>query len=143
MSGYKKEGLFMKKASSILLTIGGVFHIVDGIVFISASIYFILASIFFFATGQNWFGFVYDSEETAEVMDLTMTIVSTVYIFVGLLFVSFGVLSFIASKLTFQARENSDKSKLITVLVISAILDCVSAVVGCIFGLIALSRENK
>ena len=133
----------MKKASNILLTIGGVFHIVDGIVFISSSIYFIIAAVFFFATGQNWFGFVYDAEETAEVMDLTMTIVSTVYIFIGLLFVSFGVLSFIASKLTFQVRENSDKSKLITVLVISAILDCVSAVVGCIFGLIALSRENK
>ena len=133
----------MKKASRILLTIGAIFHIVDGVTFILVSIYFFSASILFFATGQNLFGFNYSSGSAEEAANITFIIAAWVYIFVGILFIAFGVISFVTSKLTFQARENGDKHKFITVIVLSAILDVAAAVVGAIFGLIVLNKEKQ
>ena len=133
----------MKKASRILLTIGGVFHIVNSVSFFIAALVFLIASIVFFATGANWFGFVYDSVESEEVMQIAMTISGAMYIVCALMFVGFGIMSIIAARLTFNAIENGDKSKYITVIVLSAILDVIVAIVGSIFGLITLNRENS
>ena len=133
----------MKKASRILLTIGGVFHIVDGVSFFIAALVFLIGSIVFFATGANWFGFIYDSVDTEETMTIAMTMSAIIYIVCALMFVGFGIMSIIAARLTFNAIENGNKTKYITVIVLSALLDVVTAIVGSIFGLITLNKEKN
>ncbi len=132
----------MKKASNILLTIGGVFHIINGIIFFGAALYFFIASIAFFAFGFNWMGIAYDESMTEETLAITFNIVAAVYILIGFLFVGCGILSEITSKITFDTKENGNKKNYITVIVLSAILDSPAAIVGSIFGLITLNREK-
>lgn len=132
----------MKKASNILLTIGGVFHIINGIIFFGAALYFFIASIAFFAFGFNWMGIAYDESMTEETLAITFNIVAAVYILVGFTFIGCGILSEIAAKITFDTKENGNKKNYITVIVLSAILDSPAAIVGSIFGLITLNKEQ-
>ncbi len=132
----------MKKASNILLTIGGVFHIINGVVFFMAALYFFIASIAFFAFGYNWMGINYDEAMGEEALAITFNIVAAVYILVGFMFIGCGILSEISAKITFNTRENGNKKNYITVIVLSAILDSPAAIVGSIFGLITLNKEK-
>lgn len=124
----------MKKASKILLTIGGVFHIVNGIGFIGGAIAFIVGSIMFFGFGNNWFGAMFDTmEESVETAQIALTISGFIYIFCALIFSVFAVLSFIGSKLTFNIVDEGEKKDFIISIVFAALLDNAPALVGSIF----------
>ena len=124
----------MKKASKILLTIGGVFHIVEGFAFISAAIAFIVGGIVFLAAGNNWFGAMFESmEESAEAAQIALTLSSFIYFFGALVFIAFAVLSFVGSKLTFKILDGGEKKDFIISIVFAALLDNTPALVGSIF----------
>ena len=124
----------MKKASKILLTIGGVFHIVEGFAFISGCITFIVGAILFFAFGNNWFGTFFDTmEESVEAAQIALTLSAFIYIFCAIIFSVFAVLSFIAAKLTFNILDGGEKKDFIVSIVFAALLDNTPALVGSIF----------
>ena len=124
----------MKKASKILLTIGGVFHIVEGVGFISAAITFIVGSILFFGFGNNWFGAMFDTmEEGTEAAQIALTVSGCMYIFGAFLFIGFAILSFIGAKLTFNIIDDGEKKDFIISIVFAALLDNTPALVGSIF----------
>ena len=133
----------MKKASNILLTIGGIFHIVNGVAFILASFYFLAGAIAFFVYGQTWFIQIVDDEMAAEIVNLSLTISAVMLIVLFVMFIGFGVLSFIASKYTFVTKENNEKRRLIACIVFGAILDNAAVIVGSIFGLIVANKEKQ
>lgn len=133
----------MKKASKILLIVGGVLHIISGIGFITAAIYFLAASIAFFGFGANWFGIPYEYAETEEAMMISMTICASLYIFFAFVFVGCGVFELVVSKYTFNVSEDENKKKYITSIVFSALFDNPPALVGSILGLIAFNKEQN
>ena len=133
----------MKKASRVLLTIGGILHIVDGVSFIIASLYFLIASILYFGFGTNIFFAVFDAEDATEPLTVVLISMAISFILFFLMFISFGIMSFFASKLTFNARETNDKKTLITSIVMGAILDNPPAVVGSIFALVVANKEKE
>ena len=132
----------MKKASRILLTVGGALDIVSAVGFFIAAFYMLLASTIFGITGTSIM-FYYDPEVAEESASMVMSIMAVVYVFVGLSFIACGVLAIIASKKTFAARDNADKGQLITIIVLNALLDNPAAIVGSIFGLITLNKEKN
>ena len=133
----------MKKASKVLLTIGGILHIVDGVSFIIASLYLLIAAITYFIAGTNWLMPYFEAEDAAEPLTITLIAVAVAFIVLFFVFFSFGIMSFFASKLTFNARESSDKKQLITSIVMAAILDNPPAVVGSIFALVVANKEKE
>lgn len=135
----------MRKVSKVLLTIGGIVHIVNGASLLLASLILMVASIVFFVTGNLYGAEIVSSVSDAETLQLTMNILAGVYIGLSILFIGLGIVSFIASKITFRANETNEKNLLIAAIVFGIIIDVAVAVVGGIFGLIALtnSEDNK
>lgn len=134
----------MKKASKILLTIGGVLHIVNGVAFVGGAIAFIVGSIMFFGLGNNWFVNFFENESAdAEYIGrLTFTISAIIYIFASLLFAALAALSFVGSKLTFGIIDKGEKKQFIIGIVFGALLDNAPALVGSIFKLFVEKEPN-
>ena len=124
----------MKKASKILLTIGGVFHIVEGFAFISGAITFIVGGILFLAFGYNWFGAMFDTmEETTEAAQIAFSLSAFIYFFCACVFIAFAVLSFLGAKFTFRIIDGGEKKDFIVSIVFAALVDNTPALVGSIF----------
>ena len=137
----------MKTASKVLLTVGGVIHIVNAVGFFMSSLYMIIASIAYFVTGSfafaEWFPVEEAGEEAGTAMGIAFMVCAIVFIALSIMFIGFGILSIIASKKAFQAKNERTKGLCITAIVLGAILDNTPAVVGGIFGLIALGKNEK
>ena len=136
----------MKKLSKIFMTIGGVFHIVNGVSLLIAAITLLTACVIFVVTG-NLYGadLIVDSsgDEAIETLRLTFNLVAILYLWIGLAFIALAVVSFVASKLTFRASEAKDQKGFIVPLVFAIILDVKIAIVGAVFGLISLNKEEN
>ncbi len=135
----------MKKASRILLTVGGVIDLVAGITLFVSAFYILIAAIVFFSTGGGvsiFFTYYPEVDSAEEGAALAMTICGIVYAFAGLLCAGLGVLAVVASRKSFNARDNAKKGDYITVIVLNAICDCPPAIIGAIFGLITYNKEN-
>lgn len=133
----------MKKASRILLTIGGALHIVNGVAFILASFYLIIAAIAFFAFGYNWFAIPYETASDAETASLAFNVVALVYIILAITFITLGIFGFCVASYTFKTRDIEAKGRYITTIVFGAIFDNPCAVIGSIFGLIVLNKKGQ
>lgn len=132
----------MKKVSRILLTVGGILHIVNAVSLFLAACYLFAASIAFIAFGYNWFGIEY-TEEMAEAFPLAFTLCSVIYIILGITFICLGILCIIASKFAFGAIDSGDRKKYIVTIVLSAIIECVPAIVGAVFGLFSIKDKDE
>ena len=135
----------MKKASRILLTVGGVIDLVAGITLFVSAFYIFIAAIVFFSTGGGvslFFSYPQDADAAEGAVVAAMTICAIVYTCSALLCVGLGVLAVVASRKSFNARDNAKKGDYITVIVLNAICDCPPAIVGAIFGLITYNKEN-
>ena len=134
----------MKKASKILLLIGGILHIVNAVSYFLLTIYMLIAGIAYLVTGSMAFANYFPLEEAdAEIMSVTFFVCAIMFICFSVLFIGFGVVSIIASKKAFQAKNELTKGLCITAIVFGAILDNTPAIIGGIFGLIALGKNEK
>ena len=136
----------MKKVSKILMTIGGVFHIVNGASTIISGLVMFLLCVIYFVTGRLYGAEMlaeYGKEVNAEIFNWSFTIASIIYLWIGLLCVALGIVSFIAAKIAFRAANGDDQKNFITSLVFGVLLDVKVAIVGSIFGLIALNKEEN
>ena len=131
----------MKKATHILLTVGGVLEIVAAVgCIIGAVVCFILASPIFV-------DFVRDMamEEgrgaTAEEIDRAMKIMQLALVYSGVICAFFGIMSAIGSVVTFKAQKAGTRGLYIATLVFGVLGGTTVASVGAIFGIIQTSRE--
>ena len=132
----------MKKVSRILLTVGGILHIINAVSLFLAACYMFVASIAFIAFGFNWFGIEY-SEEMLEAFPMAFTLCAVIYIVLGFSFICMGILCIIASKFAFGAIDSGDRKKYIVTIVLSAIIECVPAIVGAVFGLFTIKDKDE
>lgn len=132
----------MKKVSKILLTVGGIFHIVNGISLLISSLTLIILAVVFFVTGNLYGPDFVNGEVSEEYVQLSMNIAAILYLFLSVMLIGLGIVSFIASKITFKAGESGDKKSLIAAIVFGLILDAKVAAVGGIFGLIASNKDD-
>lgn len=133
----------MKKASRVLLSVGGALHIVEGVTFLLVALAFLIISIVFLSSGTMIIATGVE-EEGQEAASLTMMIISIVYLCVSLLvLIPFGIVSFVAAKYTFNSRDSEDKGKYIGSIIFGGIFDNPPAVIGGIFGIIALDHFKE
>ena len=134
----------MKTASKVLLTVGGIFHIVNSVSFFMAALYMLIAGIAYFVTGHLVIADYLPMEEAEpEVMYAAFLACAIVFIVLGVMFIPFGIVSIIASKKAFQAKNEQRKGLYVAAIVFGAILDNTPAIVGGIFGLIASKKDEK
>lgn len=138
----------MKNASRILLIIGRIFHIIGAVSYFLLAAYMFIASIAMLATGSIPYlaGYLEELSEDAEIAISVITLVyGILFIFLGFLFIGYGVWSIIASNLVAKALTEEKNRKLAIVnIVFGAILDVKVAVVGSIFQLFVMGKvENE
>ena len=138
----------MKTASKVLLTVGGIVHIVNAVSFFMLCLYMLIAGIAYFVTGSFAFAdYLFPVEEGAEeagtIMGISFMVCAILFIVYSVLFVGFGIVSIIASKKAFQAKNERTKGLFIAAIVFGAILDNKPAIVGGIFGLISAGKDEK
>ncbi len=134
----------MKTPSKVLLTVGGILHIVNGVGFFVGALYMIIAAIAYFVTGTLAIANYFPMEEgDPEVMYTVFLVCAILFIVFGIMFIGFAILSIIASKKAFQAKNERTKGLFVAAIVFGAILDNVPAIVGGIFGLISSKKEEK
>ena len=137
----------MKRLSRIFLTIAGVFHIVNGATFLIVSVALTVFSIVAFVGGGIGL-FQYFQEQIgegtgADIANGTVILIGVLYLFIATIFVGFGIVSFIASKVTFKARNIGEKANFVASIVFGAIFDVGFGIAGGILGIIAENKEKK
>ena len=131
----------MKKATKILLTVGGVLEIVAGVgLIIAAIVCFILASPAFvdfirqLATEES-------KGATPEKIDQAMLIMQWALILSGVICAVIGVFGAIGSVITFKAQRADSRGLYIAALVFGILSGTTVASVGAVFGLVSSGRE--
>ena len=131
----------MKKATSILLTIGGVLEIVAAVgCIIGAVVCFILASPMFVdfvrevATEES-------KGASPDKIEQAVLIMQWALIYSGVICAVVGVMSAIGSVVTFKAQKAGTRGLYIAALVFGILGGTTVASVGAIFGLVTTSRE--
>ena len=131
----------MKTASKVLLTIGGIFHIVNAVSYFFLSIFMMVYAIICAATGSFMF-FKYSGDSEATMTVGLMILFIVLFFLLSFLAIACGVASIIASKMTFKAKNSGEKGKLIAAIIFGGILEVYVAILGGIFGLVALKKEG-
>ena len=140
----------MKKASQIILLIGGIFAII-GIVS------YFLAAIFYVAIGSLGAaiasGAIDTSDLPAQIVDIITRIevtfgaslpyISGMLIGLGVLFIIFMAMCIPAAVLSFLARSKEKKALYITCIVFGVLSTTLLPTVGGVLGLIAKIKEDK
>ena len=136
----------MKKLSRIFLTIGGVFHIVGGATYLTLAVVYLVVGIIALAGGGiGLFEYIqqYAGDDAAAYAGtISAMVVGIVYIVLSVLFVGFGIVSFIAAKVTFRARNEGGKPNFVASIVFGAIFEVKFAIAGAILGIIAANKEK-
>lgn len=133
----------MKKASRILLIVGKVFSIVSAVIYFLYGCFMIIASIFVGGIPADYAEVITILGYEIPIDSILSGFVLGMYLFMGIIFVAFGVLSIISTKVINKALNSPEKSNYIKSIVFSAIIGVSPSVLGGIFGLIILSKENK
>lgn len=133
----------MKKASRILLIVGKVFSIVSAVIYFLYGCLVIIASIFVGGIPADYSEVITIFGYEIPIDSILSGFVFGFYLFMGIIFVAFGVLSIISTKVINKALNSPEKSNYIKSIVFSAIIGVSTSVLGGIFGLIILSKDNK
>ena len=132
----------MKKASNLLLTVGGILEIVGALLFLIAGIVFIVfaspASAELIKEGLNSGAIHTDIEGSVEEIVQGLQIIFTV---LAVLFFFFTLFSLIGGIVTFSAKKKQTKGAFIAAIIFGFLSATVVASVGGIFGLIAGNRQ--
>lgn len=135
----------MKKLSRIFLTIAGVFHIVNGAAFLTCVVVYLVLGIVALAGGGLGIVQVIQEQagdEAAYAGTISALVVGIVYLVLSVLFVGFGIVSFIGSKVTFKARNEGGKANFVAAIVFGALFDVSFGIAGGILGIIAANKEK-
>lgn len=120
----------MKRAKRILFLLGGVFSIIDAITFFITGLVFVIL-------GPTIGSLIAQSDEQGA------SIFLGVYLAVGLVFIFVAFLDVINAILSFKARYSKSNALMIANIIFGVLTDVIVNLVGAIFGLILISREEK
>ena len=132
----------MKKASEILLLIGGILEIVAAVGFLISGIVMILFGTPLMAEPLKQIAEEAVSKSTTQVsVEAVMSLLVTTFIATGIGFLFACVFSVIGAIVTFKASKERSKGLFIASMVFGILSGTTVATIGSIFGLIVASRE--
>ena len=133
----------MKKVSSILFLVGGIYSVVCAVIFL------MLGGGFIVLSGPAFTAYIVEGIKNGTINttfegitpEEIAAIVQALFVGYGIGMIFFTVLSTVNAVVSFMARKSANKGMMIANIILGAVSCMVVNLVGGIFGLIALKKE--